>query len=782
MRTPRFAGWEGRTRSLATALAAFALAGTLALLGAGPSVAQADCVDYADYMHWVTSVPLIDDYQGGFSGGSSCIVGDYLYLTAGQYGAMVFDIADRTQPRLVAEFPISPTLYGMEVRGNYAYASGGGGLYVVDVSTPERPQVVGTLVLQNAKCLALVGDYALVTQWGNGPRGVQVIDISDPAHPLQVGSIDTGESWEISVVGDIACVAAGDLKLVDIADPVHPQLVGVLETPLDALSVTAAGSLALVYDGPDGGSGALRVVDISVPQSPQLLSSLDFDGWFPGLAIMDDLVFVAMDGLLALDLSDPTNPVPLGRAYAGSPNSVALAAPYAYVTDGNNRVHVIDISNPTSAPLVGRATTAGVPVGVCVDADLAFVAEVVFGNPQSGLLEIFDVADPAAPQLLGEVATPGWAYDVAVRAGYAYVLDSHSTNPGTGLQVIDISDPTQPTIVNSLPVSTANAIVIVDALAYIANYSSGLRILDLSDPQNPWIVSETSLAGWPMDVAVVGDVAYVAMAGSWVGFQTVDISDPVHPQILGTATDADGNALGQARCVAVQGSIAYITDYGTLNVFEESDSLLLAIDVSDPSQPRLIATLPVCLHSIGTGYGFRWDLLAADGSLYLASNGLNVVDVTVSPQLWPYRMHALGGWGGGQATCLALTTDHLFMVSEEWPTSSLYILPRQCSPQPTGVADGGAPAAAMLAAYPNPFNPWTTLSFVVPTAGHATLAIYDAQGRRVATLVDEPLAAGVHRRDWTGCDAAGRRLPSGVYFCRLATPDGAGAEKLVMLQ
>jgi len=768
MCTRCFAAWQCGTGSLAPTLAVLALAGALLSLADGPSAVRADCVDYADYMHWVASAPLTDDFLSSFDFGGSCIVGDYLYLTAEQYGAKVFDIADRARPRLIAELPNGGYPYDIEVRGDYAYVTGTE-FYVVDVSTPESPQVVGTLESWNSRCLALVGDYALVTQWGLGDQGVEVIDISDPSHPVQVGSVDTGESWGICVVGEIACVAAGDLKLVDVSDPVHPHIVGVLETLSDALSVTAAGSLALVYEEPNSGGGTLHVVDISAPQSPQLLSSLDYGGWARGLAIMGDLAFITMDGLLALDLSDPSHPAPLGRAFAGHAIAVALAAPYAYVTDGNNRVHVIDISNPAGAPMVGHVTTVDHPFGVSVDEDLAFVAEARFATPQSGLLEIFNVADPTAPQLVGAVATPGWATDVAVSSDYAYVLDSYSYNAGEGLQIIDISDPTQPTIVNHLPLSTSYSLVLVGDLAFIANYSVGLTIVDLSDPLNPWVVSQTPLAGWPKDVAVVGDVAYVAMTE--VGFQTVDISDPVHPQILGTATGEDGGALGEACCITVLGDIAYITDI---------DSRLLAFDVSDPGQPRLLATLPVSLRKIGSSIG--WDLLAADGSLYLASNGLQVEDIT-SSHVCPYQLRAVGGWWAGVASRLALTPDHVFMTCEyDWQTGSLCILPRQCGPQPVGIADSSVPAAAALAVYPNPFNPSTTLSFAVPSTGRTTLAIYDAQGREVVTLVDEKLEAGLHRRDWTGNDAGGRRLPSGVYLCRLTTPGGAGAEKLVMLQ
>ncbi|MBC8193251.1 MAG: T9SS type A sorting domain-containing protein [Candidatus Marinimicrobia bacterium] len=46
--------------------------------------------------------------------------------------------------------------------------------------------------------------------------------------------------------------------------------------------------------------------------------------------------------------------------------------------------------------------------------------------------------------------------------------------------------------------------------------------------------------------------------------------------------------------------------------------------------------------------------------------------------------------------------------------------------------------------YPNPFNPSTTIEFVLETAGHVSLNIYDITGARVASLVDERYNAGLH--------------------------------------
>lgn len=70
---------------------------------------------------------------------------------------------------------------------------------------------------------------------------------------------------------------------------------------------------------------------------------------------------------------------------------------------------------------------------------------------------------------------------------------------------------------------------------------------------------------------------------------------------------------------------------------------------------------------------------------------------------------------------------------------------------------------------PNPFNPSARLSFELPRPGRVRLSIHDLAGRLVAVLADEDLAAGTHERTWDGRDDAGRRVPSGVYYCRLAT-------------
>ena len=99
----------------------------------------------------------------------------------------------------------------------------------------------------------------------------------------------------------------------------------------------------------------------------------------------------------------------------------------------------------------------------------------------------------------------------------------------------------------------------------------------------------------------------------------------------------------------------------------------------------------------------------------------------------------------------------------------------------TAVGDGDPAtptprAMALHAPVPNPFNPRTTIAFDLPRDGAVTLALFDARGRRVRTLVEGARAAGTHRVLWDGLDDGGRAVSSGVYFVRL---DGDAGERFV---
>lgn len=95
----------------------------------------------------------------------------------------------------------------------------------------------------------------------------------------------------------------------------------------------------------------------------------------------------------------------------------------------------------------------------------------------------------------------------------------------------------------------------------------------------------------------------------------------------------------------------------------------------------------------------------------------------------------------------------------------------------------GPPLALTLRdAYPNPFNPSTTLRFALPEDGPVRLCIYDLEGRLVDVLVDDALPAGQHAAVWAGTDRKGRALPTGGYFGRLVAGKSVRTVRMTLVK
>lgn len=94
-----------------------------------------------------------------------------------------------------------------------------------------------------------------------------------------------------------------------------------------------------------------------------------------------------------------------------------------------------------------------------------------------------------------------------------------------------------------------------------------------------------------------------------------------------------------------------------------------------------------------------------------------------------------------------------------------------------GVAASAPRRFQLEPAYPNPFNPVTTLSFTLPEETRAVLSIHTVTGQKVAVLLDRRLGAGTHRITW---NAAG--YPSGVYVYTLTAGRHRAAGKMLLLK
>ena len=83
----------------------------------------------------------------------------------------------------------------------------------------------------------------------------------------------------------------------------------------------------------------------------------------------------------------------------------------------------------------------------------------------------------------------------------------------------------------------------------------------------------------------------------------------------------------------------------------------------------------------------------------------------------------------------------------------------------------------MISAFPNPFNPETTIAFTLAQDVRVNLAVFDIQGREIALLEDGFMNAGNHQRGFKA-----ENLPSGVYFARLSAGGEIHTQKLLLVK
>ncbi|MDP8232018.1 MAG: T9SS type A sorting domain-containing protein [Candidatus Zophobacter franzmannii] len=104
---------------------------------------------------------------------------------------------------------------------------------------------------------------------------------------------------------------------------------------------------------------------------------------------------------------------------------------------------------------------------------------------------------------------------------------------------------------------------------------------------------------------------------------------------------------------------------------------------------------------------------------------------------------------------------------------------------PTASVEEGVASAKIIElypAYPNPFNPTTTISFSLPNRQSYSLKLYDVRGRLIRTLNEGIGTAGKHSLTWNGKNDKGQEVNSGVYFARLLTGGTSNTSKLTLIK
>jgi len=220
----------------------------------------------------------------------------------------------------------------------------------------------------------------------------------------------------------------------------------------------------------------------------------------------------------------------------GTGSDVEIYGDYAYVSDDNDVVQIIDLTDPPNAHVVGTfeadpgSPTAGVHT-LTVAGDYLYTQ----GGLDPGGVRIWSLANPLAPAFVGQYQ-PHYIHDIMVRGDTLYAAGIY----GDGVDIVDISNRASPQLINrfNYPGSGAHNVCSTVSGSYIfvgdeIGTGQWTRVFDVRDPMNPELVAQiiTDTGSTVHNCHVVGDRLYIAHYDR--GARVYDISTPTAPVEIG---------------------------------------------------------------------------------------------------------------------------------------------------------------------------------------------------------------------------------------------------------
>ena len=437
--------------------------------------------------------------------------------------------------------------------------------------------------------LAFVGDGLHVT----------ILDITDKTEPTEISTLwFPGLIGALRVSGDSLFVGVrGTFWVVDISTPANPVKQGHLDLGSWIRSMRFEGGLVYLAQS----DAHLRIVNVSNTQNPEVIGTYDSGSYsFRDVSVLDGYAYIASfwSGLYVVNVTDPSSPTGVANLpdeQIGVLKGVCKSGEYI-LTSGSGRISILNVSNPSSPVILNSTVYSG--TSILAEGSLVFA----FGDQE---IFILNTSDPMSLQLVASVSGSGFdtfSWNPFVLDGFAYVASySH------GLAILDATDPENPSFVGeyftpyqSWGVQASNGYVFAN------EWIRSMYILDLSN-LNPLEVSTNLGTYGTADFVIKDNILYADNRGV---LSIYDVTDPLNPQWIGNY-DVDDNL--EIWAIKVVGQMAYLLD---------RNLGLIILDVSNPQNPRLVATQFVEV-------GSNPDVCVSSNRIYVSEDGLSSKNLTI---------------------------------------------------------------------------------------------------------------------------------------------------------
>lgn len=322
--------------------------------------------------------------------------GALAYVADGEAGVHVVNVLDPTNPVILGSYNTPGHARRMVLQGTTLFVADGGSIVVLDVADPTHPVFVTEIGphvdlydvdLYGGILVAVDHDglytYRVSPNWG-------IPDISTTVYP---NSFDQFQVWDVRVVGKIAYIAGGPdgFYTLDVSDPGNPVLLDQYVVPfVDFLRVDVDNNIAHVTSDTTN-----YLLDISDPTSITYIDDMSGATDMIDVCVQGNILFVTLFGtnIGIANITTPGISAITNYAVPGATNITAIWAQGRKLYLANNfggtgvNLIILDITNLASPFVLDSHTLSSYGEDVCVDGDLAYMAD-------SDWLVPYDVTDP----------------------------------------------------------------------------------------------------------------------------------------------------------------------------------------------------------------------------------------------------------------------------------------------------------------------------------------------------------------------------------------------------
>ncbi|MBN2541817.1 hypothetical protein JXI42_03040 [bacterium] len=202
----------------------------------------------------------------------------------------------------------------------------------------------------------------------------------------------------------------------------------------------------------------------------------------------------------------------------------------------------------------GRCEVSGQPLQIIIDDDIAYLLSAYY-------LDVIDISDPEYPAVINTYDIPGRASSMSLYEDYIYMTASDS-----GLIILDVNDPSVIARVGGDPDFSGYVIELDYPYAYILT-NVGTKVVDVFDVEYPYLTGEIEdLDNGEKDLKLNGEYAFITYESG--GFNAYDISNPESPAYV-------NSLLNYADEISLQGDLGFVSEHIGTEVF--------VVDISDPA-------------------------------------------------------------------------------------------------------------------------------------------------------------------------------------------------------